>query len=93
MAPVTRRVPFPKVVIERDTDSEQSSSEEEEEALEDDEEEALELEHEQEEENGVAEIGKNEKLEVGLDANRKGKAPITLPLRKVCKVTHFEKKN
>ncbi|XP_057442272.1 protein DAMAGED DNA-BINDING 2 [Lotus japonicus] len=84
MAPVTRRVPFPKVVIERDTDSEQSSSEEEEEALEDDEEEALE--HEQEEENGVAEIGKNEKLEVGLDANRKGKTPITLPLRKVCKV-------
>jgi len=77
MAPVTRRTSFPKVLIERDSDSEQSSSSDEEEALE---------EEEQEEENGVVENEKIEKLEVGFDANRKGKTPITLTLRKVCKV-------
>ncbi|PNX79514.1 damaged DNA-binding protein [Trifolium pratense] len=81
MAPVTRRTSFPKVVIERDSDSEQSSSDEEQE-----EDETLEEEQEQEEENGVIENAKIEKLEVGFDANRKGKTPITLTLRKVCKV-------
>lgn len=79
MAPVTRRTSFPKVHIERDSDSEQSSSSDEEEPLE--EEGPLE-----EEENGVVENEKIEKLEVGFDANRKGKTPITLTLRKVCKV-------
>lgn len=85
MAPVTRRVSFPKVLIERDSDSEQSSSEEEEEeeTLEEEEEETL------EEEDGVTENGKIEKLEVGLDTNRKGKALITISLKKVCKVTPF----
>lgn len=82
MAPVTRRVSFPKVLIERDSDSEQSSSEEEE-TLEEEEEETL------EEEDGVTENGKIEKLEVGLDTNRKGKALITISLKKVCKVTPF----
>jgi len=75
MAPVTRRTSFPKVHIERDSDSEQSSSSDEEEELE-----TL------EEENGVVENEKIEKLEVGFDANKKGKTPITLTLRKVCKV-------
>jgi DNA damage-binding protein 2 len=79
MAPITRRTSFPKVVIERDSDSEQSSSDEEEQ-----EQEILE-----DEENGVTENAKIEKLEVGFDANRKGKTPITLTLRKVCKVTPF----
>jgi DNA damage-binding protein 2 len=78
MAPVTRRTSFPKVVIERDSDSEQSSSDEEQEQ------EILE-----DEENGVTENAKIEKLEVGFDANREGKTPITLTLRKVCKVTPF----
>jgi DNA damage-binding protein 2 len=77
MAPITRRTSFPKVVIERDSDSEQSSSDEEEEEILED------------EENGVTENAKIEKLEVGFDANRKGKTPITLTLRKVCKVTPF----
>jgi DNA damage-binding protein 2 len=79
MAPITRRTSFPKVVIERDSDSEQSSSDEEEQ-----EQEILE-----DEENGVTENAKIEKLEVGFDANREGKTPITLTLRKVCKVTPF----
>lgn len=83
MAPVTRRVSFPKVLIERDSDSEQSSSEEEEEETLEEEEETL------EEEDGVTENGKIEKLEVGLDTNRKGKALITISLKKVCKVTPF----
>jgi DNA damage-binding protein 2 len=79
MAPITRRTSFPKVVIERDSDSEQSSSDEEEQ-----EQEILE-----DEENGVTQNAKIEKLEVGFDANRKGKTPITLTLRKVCKVSPF----
>ncbi|KAG4954969.1 hypothetical protein JHK87_040563 [Glycine soja] len=78
MAPVTRRTSFPKVLIERDSDSEQSSSEEEE---------ILEEEEEEEEEVGVSTANeKAEKLDLGSDANRKGKAPITISLKKVCKV-------
>ncbi|KAG5064097.1 hypothetical protein JHK85_005280 [Glycine max] len=78
MAPVTPRTAFPKVLIERDSDSEQSSSEEEEEKLD---------EEEEEEEVGVSTANeKTEKLELGSDANRKGKAPITISLKKVCKV-------
>lgn len=83
MAPVTPRTAFPKVLIERDSDSEQSSSEEEEE------EEKLD-EEEEEEEVGVSTANeKAEKLDLGSDANRKGKAPITISLKKVCKVTLF----
>ncbi|TKY56462.1 DAMAGED DNA-BINDING 2 [Spatholobus suberectus] len=77
MAPLSRRTAFPKVLIERDSDSEQSSSEEEEE----------EETPEEEEEDGVTAANeKTEKLEVGSDANRKGKVPITISLKKVCKV-------
>ncbi|KAF7833767.1 protein DAMAGED DNA-BINDING 2 [Senna tora] len=79
MAPITRRMTFPKVVIERDADSEESSSDEEEEEVEEEEEE--------EEENGVAKSEDDaEKIEVGLNAKGKGKAPITISLKKVCKV-------
>ncbi|XP_004490593.1 protein DAMAGED DNA-BINDING 2 [Cicer arietinum] len=76
MSPVTRRSSFPKVLIERDSDSEQSSSEEE---LEEEEI----LHHEQ---NGFTENEKTQKLELGFDVNRKGKTPITIALKKVCKV-------
>ncbi|CAJ1970632.1 unnamed protein product [Sphenostylis stenocarpa] len=77
MAPLTRRTAFPKVLIERDSDSEQSSSEEEE-----GEEEVLE-----EEDDGVTTANeKTENLEEDSDIKRKGKAPITISLKKVCKV-------
>lgn len=78
MAPQTRRMAFPRVVIERDTDTEQSSSEDEEE----DREEGPFSESEEE----VTENGCEEKIEEDLDAKRKGKAPITISLKKVCKV-------
>lgn len=71
MPPQTRRMAFPKVVIERDTDSEQSSSEEEEE------------EEEVEEPEVLVESENEEKVE---EAKKKGKAPITISLKKVCKV-------
>ncbi|KAK7385521.1 hypothetical protein VNO78_31243 [Psophocarpus tetragonolobus] len=77
MAPVTRRDSFPKVLIERDSDSEQSSSEEEEddEMLQDEEDDAV-----------TTANRKAEKLDVASDSTRKGKAPITICLKKVCKV-------
>lgn len=78
MAPITRRSTFPKVIIERDADSEESSSDDEGEDSE-----TL----EEEQENRVAESGNAEKIEVGLDTKRKGKAPITISLKKVCKVS------
>lgn len=84
MAPQTRRMAFPRVVIERDTDTEQSSSEDEEE----DREEGPFSESEEE----VTENGREEKIEEDLDAKRKGKAPITISLKKVCKVSPFKKK-
>ncbi|CAL8160607.1 unnamed protein product [Prunus armeniaca] len=73
MPPQTRRMAFPKVVIERETDSEQSSSEEDEAGVEQEEEEVLESENEG-------------KVEEALDEKKKGKAPITISLKKVCKV-------
>ncbi|XP_058747861.1 protein DAMAGED DNA-BINDING 2-like [Vicia villosa] len=78
MAPITRRTSFPKVLIEKDSDSEQSSSDEEQ----DEEEEEILV----EEDNGVAENAKIKKLELGFVGNSKGKTPITLSLQKVCKV-------
>ncbi|XP_020210322.1 protein DAMAGED DNA-BINDING 2 [Cajanus cajan] len=70
MPTVTRRTAFPKVLIERDSDTEQSSSEEEETL---------------EEEDGVT-TPNTEKLQLGSDANTKWKTPITISLKKVCKV-------
>ena len=71
MAPVTRRTVFSKVLIERDSESEQSSSEEE-------------------DDDGVTTASeRTENLGVGSDANREGKAPITISLKKVCKITFF----
>ncbi|XP_057955915.1 protein DAMAGED DNA-BINDING 2 isoform X2 [Malania oleifera] len=77
MPPETRRMSFPKVVIERETDSEESSSEEEEE------EEGEGEEHEEEEEAPDTDKGKAEEAS---DSKKKGKAPITISLKKVCKV-------
>lgn len=86
MAPVTRRTSFPKVVIERDSNSEQSSSDEEEE----EEAAAEELEEDpetlQEEEDDDVDNGDRGKFEVNFDAKKKGKSPITISLKKVCKV-------
>ncbi|KAK6927088.1 WD40 repeat [Dillenia turbinata] len=87
MAPQTRKTSFPKIVIERETESEQSSSEEEEEDEELDEEEddgvftrnATEEEEEEEEEAAAAKSVSNSK-------KMKEKAPITISLKKVCKV-------
>lgn len=64
-------MPFPNVVIERDTDSEQSSSEEE------------------EEEDEPAVLVESENEEKADEAKKKGKAPITISLKKVCKVKSF----
>ncbi|KAL4297327.1 hypothetical protein GQ457_11G019410 [Hibiscus cannabinus] len=68
MAPQKRRTAFPKVLIERDTDSEQSSSDDE------------------EEEDPPSEEENVEKTEDFNDSKKKGKSPITISLKKVCKV-------
>ncbi|XP_016432567.1 protein DAMAGED DNA-BINDING 2 [Nicotiana tabacum] len=74
MPPQTRRSSFPKVVIERDTESEESSSEDE----------AVEEEEEQEEANVVV---PEETIEAeASELKKKGKTPITITLKKVCKV-------
>lgn len=84
MAPQTRRMPFPKVVIERETDSEESSDEE----LDDEEEDDDVVEDKEEEK-----YEEEEKLEVpSLVLKKKGKTPITLTLKKVCKVSLFKEK-
>ena len=75
MAPQTRRTAFPKVLIERDTDSEQSSSEEEE---------------EEQEEDPPSEEENEKKIEDSNDGKKKGKATITISLKKVCKVSKLE---
>lgn len=85
MAPLTRRTAFPKVLIGRDSDSEQSSSEEEEQ----EQEQTLEEEDAEEEDGVITTNEKTHKLELRSDANGKGKAPITISLKKVCKVTFF----
>lgn len=79
MAPRTRRGSFPRVVIERDTESEESSSSSEEEDPEPE---------VQEEEEGeeVAEVENGEKVEEGLGSKKKERVPITIALTKVCKV-------
>lgn len=78
-------MPFPKVVIERETDSEESSDEE--------------LDNEEEDDDDVVEdkeeeiYEEEEKLEAAsLVLKKKGKTPITLTLKKVCKVSLFKEK-
>ena len=79
MPPQTRRTSFPKVVIERDTDSEESSSDEDEIDEGDDvvgEEEVTEPKADEEE-------GEEEQEK----SVTKKKTPITISLKKVCKVS------
>lgn len=82
MAPTTRSLSFPRVIVEKDTDSEQSSSEEEE----DDDEERLHDEGEDEDEEENGKHSENEGQRIEEESNNKGKAPITISLKKVCKV-------
>ncbi|KAH7838162.1 hypothetical protein Vadar_022771 [Vaccinium darrowii] len=78
MPPQTRRTSFPAVVIERDTDSEESSS---------DEDEVEDVVVESEEEAEVEEIQNGESVEEEPPAVKKReKVPITISLKKVCKV-------
>ncbi|KAL5748072.1 hypothetical protein ACOSQ2_025369 [Xanthoceras sorbifolium] len=69
MAPQTRRMAFPRVVVApRETDSEQSSSEEE------------------EEEDPLPEYESEPEVENGNGDKVEQKAPITITLKKICKV-------
>lgn len=68
MAPLVRRTAFPKVLIERDADSEQSSSDDD-------------------GEEGEQENKNEEKIEEFNDKKKKGKSPIAISLKKVCKVS------
>ncbi|MCD9644522.1 DNA damage-binding protein 2 [Datura stramonium] len=77
MPPQTRRSSFPEVVIDRDTESEESSSddedvEDEEEEFEADEEATVDL--------------PEETMEEASESKKKGKTPITISLKKFCKV-------
>ncbi|XP_052187831.1 protein DAMAGED DNA-BINDING 2 [Diospyros lotus] len=85
MPPQTRRMLFPNVVIERDDESEESSSEEE--APSDDHSDGVEDEDEEGEEIEEVQNGRNSVEEASVSAaKKKGKAPITISLKKVCKV-------
>lgn len=87
MAPKTRKTSFPAVVIERETDTEESSEEEQEE---DDVEEVSEEEEEEEE----SETDNGKTIEETAEADKKkGKAPITISLKKVCKVNSVPTKS
>lgn len=78
MAPQRRGNSFPRVVIERDNDSEESSSDEE---MENDD--VEETEDEDEVEDAKSEV----KIEVDAGAAKKlKKSPINISLKKVCKV-------
>ncbi|KAL7598941.1 hypothetical protein Lser_V15G26683 [Lactuca serriola] len=79
MSARARRTSFPEVVIERDSDTEKSSDDEEE--VEDD---VVESDDQEEEDDNEEQKGKE--AEVSSAANKKGKAPITISLKKVCKV-------
>lgn len=90
MAPQTRRMSFPNVVIERDTDSEESSSSEEETGKDDVFEESSES--ETDEAGGGGEELETNKLKGNCEEAKEEKvsnckkAPITISLKKVCKV-------
>lgn len=94
MAPQTRRTSsFPKVVIERDTDSEESSSSEE---IDDGDDDAVDQEEEsdEEEEEEEKEVVKSDKSKGNEEKAKEEivskKAPITISLKKVCKVSYLD---
>lgn len=87
MALNTRRASFPRILIERETDSEESSSEEEEEEEEEGEEVRNEEPEGQPEEGGEVEVAENGgKVEEVFGTKKKEKKPITITLKKICKV-------
>ncbi|KAL8525754.1 hypothetical protein ACS0TY_015116 [Phlomoides rotata] len=82
MAPQTRGTSFPKILIERDSDGEESSSDEEGEEQEQDDE-------EEEVQNDAGEESQEEQVEEKNEAStstKSGRKPITISLKKVCKV-------
>lgn len=92
MAPQTRRTSsFPKVVIERDTDSEESSSSEE---IDDGDDDAVDQEEESDEEEEEEEVVKSDKSKGNEEKAKEEivskKAPITISLKKVCKVSYLD---
>lgn len=72
MPPQIRRSSFPEVVIDRDTESEESSSDDED--VED-----------EEEEEAIVDLPV-ETIEEASESKKKGKTPITISLKKFCKV-------
>lgn len=79
MAPQTRGLSFPKIVIERDSDTEESS-EDEEEQEEIDEEVQNDAEEASDEEQAAEKVG------ASPSTKRQRREPITISLKKVCKV-------
>lgn len=75
MAPQTRRMSFPTVLIERDSDSEESSSEDEDE--------------DGEVQNDDVEEERVEEKDEASKATTSRREPITISLKKVCKVKPF----
>lgn len=81
MAPQTRGLSFPKIVIERDSDSEESSEDEEEQE-----------EIDEEVQNDAEEASDEEQAEEKVEASpstKRRREPITISLKKVCKVNIF----
>lgn len=78
MAPQTRRMSFPTVLIERDSDSEESSSE--------DEDEDGEVQNEDVEESEEERVEEKDEASKATTSRRE---PITISLKKVCKVKPF----
>lgn len=83
MPPTTRSFSFPRVIIEKDTDSEQSSSEDDDQEEDGGEEPLLD---EDEDPKAQCNDSENEGQKIEEDSKKKGKAPITISLKKVCKV-------
>ncbi|KAI3906601.1 hypothetical protein MKW98_009509 [Papaver atlanticum] len=83
MPPKTRKTSFPRVVIERESDSEESSSSDEEEEVLEDENVGNLIEEEEEMEEEAVDEGDDD---MNKKKKMKGKAPITISLKKVCKV-------
>ena len=81
MAPITRRAALPKFFIDSDNNSEESSSDEE---VEDEENGVVES-----EEDDGEEVEEQEKEQNVEGINKKEKKPITISLKKVCKVSFF----
>ncbi|KAL3649149.1 DNA damage-binding protein 2 [Castilleja foliolosa] len=80
MAPQTRNMPFPKIVIQRDSDTEESSSEDEDDELQND---AVE---ESDEEQLVEDDDDDDDKDEASTSTKTKRKPITISLKKVCKV-------